>query len=312
MDLSQSRFEKSLSLLTARFVSLLQHSPDGLLDLKSAAETLEVKQKRRIYDITNVLEGIGLIEKKTKNIIQWKGPADELESNRNELSSLKADLKELKEYEEALDQNMKIIRSITEELLTSHEAYVTQEDLCACFNGDILLGIQAPVNTVLSVPINQKTGTVEFEISLKSRNGPINVVLLSGEKGVGQVNNSLNKTSSFRNYISSNGSFISNDATKCTKSSRKQSFSHSKGDSFNGGTLIDYDGYEDNNEEAARIILRGLTTVPVKEESTINMTAFIDTIVGQKHFVPLSPPPSRQDYLFALRPEEGISDIFGT
>ena len=30
-------------------------------------------QKRRIYDITNVLEGIGLIEKKLKNNIQWKG-----------------------------------------------------------------------------------------------------------------------------------------------------------------------------------------------------------------------------------------------
>ncbi|CAI7919498.1 unnamed protein product [Closterium sp. NIES-53] len=29
-------------------------------------------QKRRIYDITNVLEGIGLIEKKGKNNIQWK------------------------------------------------------------------------------------------------------------------------------------------------------------------------------------------------------------------------------------------------
>lgn len=29
-------------------------------------------QKRRIYDITNVLEGIGLIEKKLKNIIYWK------------------------------------------------------------------------------------------------------------------------------------------------------------------------------------------------------------------------------------------------
>lgn len=29
-------------------------------------------QKRRIYDITNVLEGIGLIEKKSKNNIQWR------------------------------------------------------------------------------------------------------------------------------------------------------------------------------------------------------------------------------------------------
>ena len=67
-----------------------------MVDLNNAAETLEVcslfylvsrtpffcsshkcaafvqVQKRRIYDITNVLEGIGLIEKKLKNNIRWK------------------------------------------------------------------------------------------------------------------------------------------------------------------------------------------------------------------------------------------------
>lgn len=37
-----------------------------------AADVLDVKQKRRIYDITNVLEGIGLIEKESKNSIRWK------------------------------------------------------------------------------------------------------------------------------------------------------------------------------------------------------------------------------------------------
>ena len=37
-----------------------------------AADTLNVRQKRRIYDITNVLEGIGLIEKRNKNCIKWK------------------------------------------------------------------------------------------------------------------------------------------------------------------------------------------------------------------------------------------------
>jgi transcription factor E2F4/5 len=66
-----SRYEKSLGLLTTKFVNLLQSSSGGILDLKKAAETLEVRQKRRIYDITNVLEGIGLIEKESKNSIRW-------------------------------------------------------------------------------------------------------------------------------------------------------------------------------------------------------------------------------------------------
>ena len=42
-----------------------------IIDLNKAAEILDV-QKRRIYDITNVLEGISLIQKKSKNNIQWK------------------------------------------------------------------------------------------------------------------------------------------------------------------------------------------------------------------------------------------------
>ena len=51
--------------------------------MKTAAETLAVPQKRRIYDITNVLEGIGLIEKNSKNLIRWKGngPGDDNGAN---------------------------------------------------------------------------------------------------------------------------------------------------------------------------------------------------------------------------------------
>uniref|UniRef100_A0A8C9CR02 E2F/DP family winged-helix DNA-binding domain-containing protein n=1 Tax=Phocoena sinus TaxID=42100 RepID=A0A8C9CR02_PHOSS len=65
-----SRYEKSLELLTAKFVSLLQEAKDGVLDLELAADTLAVRRKWRIYDITNVLEGIRLMEKKSKHSIQ--------------------------------------------------------------------------------------------------------------------------------------------------------------------------------------------------------------------------------------------------
>jgi transcription factor E2F3 len=58
-------------LLTKKFISLIERADHGTIDLNRAAEVLKV-QKRRIYDITNVLEGIGLIEKKSKNNIRWK------------------------------------------------------------------------------------------------------------------------------------------------------------------------------------------------------------------------------------------------
>lgn len=58
--------------LTKRFIDLIQNSLTKEVDLNEASKVLEV-QKRRIYDITNVLEGIGLIEKTIKNKIRWKG-----------------------------------------------------------------------------------------------------------------------------------------------------------------------------------------------------------------------------------------------
>lgn len=53
-------------------MALLQKAPNQTLDLNVAVQELNV-QKRRIYDITNVLEGIELIKKGGKNHIRWNG-----------------------------------------------------------------------------------------------------------------------------------------------------------------------------------------------------------------------------------------------
>jgi len=65
-----SRYDSSLGLLTKKFVQILREAPDNSLDLNRAASELGV-QKRRIYDITNVLEGIGLLMKRGKNHVSW-------------------------------------------------------------------------------------------------------------------------------------------------------------------------------------------------------------------------------------------------
>ena len=69
---SKARKAFSLGELTKKFIRMIQDSPQKTVDLNDAAKDLMV-QKRRIYDITNVLEGIGLIEKSVKNKIRWKG-----------------------------------------------------------------------------------------------------------------------------------------------------------------------------------------------------------------------------------------------
>jgi len=74
-SLGQSRFDSSLGLLTKKFVHLLRSSTTNKLDLNRAASELGV-QKRRIYDITNVLEGIGLIQKEGKNHVSWNDNPD--------------------------------------------------------------------------------------------------------------------------------------------------------------------------------------------------------------------------------------------
>jgi len=50
------RHENSLGELTKKFVELIKNAEDQCIDLNVAVSKLKV-QKRRIYDITNVLEG---------------------------------------------------------------------------------------------------------------------------------------------------------------------------------------------------------------------------------------------------------------
>ncbi|KAM9508044.1 transcription factor E2F4 isoform 3-T3 [Guaruba guarouba] len=181
-----SRHEKSLGLLTTKFVSLLQEAKDGVLDLKLAADTLAVRQKRRIYDITNVLEGIGLIEKKSKNSIQWKGvgPGCNTREIAHKLIELKADIEDLEQREQELEQQkmwvQQSIKNVTEDMKNSQLAYVTHEDICRCFTGDTLLAIRAPSGTRLEVPIPEGlNGQKKYQIHLKSTNGPIDVLLVN-------------------------------------------------------------------------------------------------------------------------------------
>ncbi|XP_073515994.1 transcription factor E2F4 isoform X2 [Phyllobates terribilis] len=159
---------------------------DSVLDLKAAADTLAVRQKRRIYDITNVLEGIGLIEKKSKNSIQWKGvgPGCNTREIADKLIDLKAELSDLEQREQELDQQriwvQQSIKNVTDDVQNTGLAYLTHDDICRCFRGDTLLAIKAPSGTCLEVPVPEGVnGQKKFQIHLRSSSGPIEVLLVN-------------------------------------------------------------------------------------------------------------------------------------
>ncbi|XP_030180759.1 transcription factor E2F2 isoform X1 [Lynx canadensis] len=180
----KTRYDTSLGLLTKKFIYLLSESKDGVLDLNWAAEVLDV-QKRRIYDITNVLEGIQLIRKKAKNNIQWVGRGMFEDPTRpGKRQQLGQELKELMSTEQALDQLIQTcslnFKHLTEDKANKRLAYVTYQDIRAVgsFQEQTVIVVKAPPQTRLEVPDRSEEN---LQIYLKSTQGPIEVYLCPEE-----------------------------------------------------------------------------------------------------------------------------------
>lgn len=146
-------------------------------------------QKRRIYDITNVLEGIGLIEKKLKNRIQWKGldvskPGEADES----VASLQAEVEKLTIEEHRLDDQIREmqerLRDLSEDENNQRWLFVTEDDIKSlpCFQNETLIAIKAPHGTTLEVPDPDEAVDYpqrRYRVVLRSTMGPIDVYLVS-------------------------------------------------------------------------------------------------------------------------------------
>lgn len=152
-----------------------------MLNLNEASSLLEV-QKRRIYDITNVLEGVGLLEKTSKNNIKWNGGSldddpdngghvfDPEMDHRPTLRSLsegdhsvsrrrlQKENKELEVMERELEQRIAetqhILTVASEDERNKKYAYVTYKDIrgISQFSEQTVIAIKAPSETKLEVP----------------------------------------------------------------------------------------------------------------------------------------------------------------
>ena len=167
------RYDSSLGLLTTKFLNLIEEAPNKILDLNVAADTLNV-QKRRIYDITNVLEGIGLITKKSKNNIKWIGDVnlsslgDDLVAMRDSLAHEKSILdQEEKELLKEIDEVRKEKEMFYSDAAMRQHMYIGREDLVSIedFRDSTLIVISPPEGAMIKTRPDSRESNTSCSVS---------------------------------------------------------------------------------------------------------------------------------------------------
>ncbi|XP_046712313.1 transcription factor E2F2 isoform X1 [Silurus meridionalis] len=302
----RTRYDTSLGLLTKKFVGLLSESADGVLDLNWATEVLEV-QKRRIYDITNVLEGVQLIRKKSKNHIQWlvTGVFEGSASASERTNALQRELAELDRKENALDDLIQSstnqLRELTENKDNQRFGYVTYQDIrsISSLQKQTVIAVKAPSETKLEVPEVSEQGSMQ--IYLKSKNGAIEVylcpdeVLLEDESPV-KLGSARKDHSYGIPHVTPSITPPSHPSTPKPQRSLEATPSKSQSLCSNStSTLMDVEG------------ILGLPPSLLQiTEDQLPCT----NITSDPSFVSFSPPLDHEDYLWGLEDGEGVSDFF--
>lgn len=176
--------ENSLAQLTQNFLNYIKKKGRINISINELVEDLKVK-KRRIYDITNVLQGIGYLEKKGKNEILWikdNNCINIQNPNNNIISSysqLKQELDELKSQKENIEENMNKYREEFKLISQKNEfpkyGYITFDDITELSLNEKVnfMIIKAPKGTSINVIDDEESKKAYNKIKTQMENGKI-------------------------------------------------------------------------------------------------------------------------------------------
>ena len=182
------RVENSLGELTKNFVNYIKTSGRKTININDLVHELKVK-KRRIYDITNVLEGIGYIQKHAKNEISWIKndvflpqikTSTRVSTISTEIKNLQETLKNLENEEIEIEQNIEIIKNkfnfISQQEEFNKFGYITFNDLNDLSSNEKfdLLAIKAPKGTLVDIIDPNEAKNSYNKLKNDMENGKIN------------------------------------------------------------------------------------------------------------------------------------------
>ena len=127
-EIEEGRQENSLCQLTNKVIQYIKNKQKLNININELVKDLSVK-KRRIYDITNVLQGMGYIEKKGKNEIIWiKNQTLNKKDIKIKNNSIKL-YKQINELNDCINKTKEELISISKKKDFNKYGYITFTDL---------------------------------------------------------------------------------------------------------------------------------------------------------------------------------------
>jgi len=185
--------DNSLSQLTQSFLYYIKKKGRVRISINELVEDLNVK-KRRIYDITNVLQGIGYLQKIGKNEILWikdsnsisipnctNSSKDEMASENyiSNLNQFKKELEDLKTQKNNIEENLNKYREefklISEKNEFPKYGYITFNDIAELSKNEKVnfMLIKAPKGTLINVIDDEESKKAFNKIKTQMENGKI-------------------------------------------------------------------------------------------------------------------------------------------
>ena len=254
--------ENSLGQLTKNFINYIKTTGKKSININDLVNELEVK-KRRIYDITNVLQGIGYLQKSGKNEIIWtktvtskaksKKKLSVQKKNNNVINRQKINKEQLEQERDKYEKDINIFKDEFNTIAKKNEfskyGYITTNDLESLSVNDKvdLLIIKASKGTVMNI-VDKKEIKVAYEKVknlMENREMKTNEVLLNILKKSNQLIFNCPEEVGLSLYNVKNGEFqeIGTNMNNNKISGKNISVSKYVNNNFNINNVIENNNY---------------------------------------------------------------------
>lgn len=175
MSQTTEKEKKTLVTLTQDFLNVLTSAEGKEVDLSQLENDLGVS-KRRLYDVTNVLTGIGVVERSGKAKVKWTGSG---------ATAFESEIQQVLKKEAEVDNMLQFVSDQLDEVFLSQDfvdyGWVTNEDVLSLDPDSnlSLFSLKGPQDLTIENPEDEDGS---HRLICQSESGGINLIHVNPKK----------------------------------------------------------------------------------------------------------------------------------